>query len=267
MKICRFSTDLAAEPIAPPGAPGVFWGLLEDNQVRALEGPPFGGPRPVGPSHDLEKVRLLPPCWPSKIVCLGRNYVEHARELDHDVPAEPLIFLKPLSAVITTGDTILYPEDSERLDHEGEIGLVIGRRCRRLGPQEPWAPYIFGYTCFNDITARDLQKKDAQWTRGKGFDTFCSFGPVISTDMDPAKLEVRTYLNGQLRQRGGVSEMIFGFDTMLRFISRVMTLEPGDLIATGTPAGVGPMQVGDTVEVVIEGVGVLRNRVGVSPQP
>lgn len=261
MKICRFSTDPNVAPTVAPGTPGVYWGLLEGNQVRALEGPPFEEQRPSGAVYALDRVRLLPPCWPSKIVCLGRNYAEHARELDHEVPAEPLIFLKPPSSVITGGDTIIYPEDSQRLDHEGEIGVVIGRRCRHLRAGRPAAPYIFGFTCVNDITARDLQKKDGQWTRGKGFDTFCSFGPVISTGLDPAKLEVRTYLNGELRQRGTVSEMLFGFDAILAYISRVMTLEPGDLIATGTPAGVGPMGVGDTVEVVIEGVGALRNRV------
>lgn len=272
MKVCRFSTNADAPPTVPPGAPGVFWGLMEDGKVRALENSPFSAPDggskalPVtGPSYSLDQVRLLPPCWPSKIVCLGRNYVEHARELDNPIPAEPLIFLKPPSSMIATGDTIVYAEDSSRVDHEGEIALVIGRRCRHLGAGEPAAPYIFGYTCCNDVTARDLQRKDGQWTRSKGFDTFCPFGPVISTDVDPAQLEVRTYLNGALRQHGKVADMIFNFDAIVRFVSRVMTLEPGDLIATGSPAGVGPMNIGDTVEVVIEGIGVLRNKVGRLP--
>lgn len=268
MRICRFSTRLHASPAAPPGAPGVFWGLLEEGGVRVLEDSPFSAsewlskaPSAAGPSYSLEHVRLLPPCWPSKIVCIGRNYVEHARELDNPLPAEPLIFLKPPSSMIATNDHIVYAEDSSRVDHEGEIALVIGRRCRHLGANEPAAPYIFGYTCLNDVTARDLQRKDGQWTRGKGFDTFCPLGPVISTDIDPAQLEVRTYLNGDLRQHGQVADMIFNFDVIVRFISRVMTLEPGDVIATGSPAGVGPMSVGDTVEVAIEGVGRLRNEI------
>ena len=266
MKICRFSTNLGVEPTVPPGAPGVFWGLLEDNRLRPLEGSPFEQQRPAGPSHDRDKVRLLPPCWPSKIVCLGRNYAEHARELEHDIPSEPLIFMKPPSAMIAAGDTIVYPEDSARVDYEGEIALVMGRRCRGLGPGETVSPYVFGYTCLNDVTARDLQRKDGQWTRAKGFDTFCPFGPVIATDVDPTKLEVRTYWNGELRQRGSVSQMLFGFDVILRYVSRVMTLEPGDLIASGTPAGVGPMNIGDTVEVVIDGIGVLRNTLGAGPR-
>lgn len=260
MKLCRFSTDFRTPPTAADG-PGIHYGALEEKEIRVLEGNPFGQYRLTDVRHSVDQVKLLPPCVPSKIVCVGRNYAEHARELQNEVPGEPLLFLKPPSSVIATGDAILYPPDSQRVDHEGEIAVVIGRRCRRLAATEPAAPYIFGYTCLNDVTARDLQRKDGQWTRGKGFDTFCAFGPVIRTDADPASLEVRTFRNGELRQRGHVSQMIFPMDVLLRFISRVMTLEPGDLIATGTPAGVGPIEVGDTVEVVIEGIGVLRNRV------
>ncbi len=260
MRLCRFSTNLQTRPTAAAG-PDVFYGALEGKVIRTLEGDPFDGYAFTDTWRNLDQVKLLPPCVPSKIVCIGRNYVEHARELQNEVPEEPLIFLKPPSSVITTGDEIVYPPESQRVDHEGEIGVVIGRRCHRLGPDQPAAPYIFGYTCVNDVTARDLQRKDGQWTRGKGFDTFCSFGPVISTDVDPANLEVRTWRNGQLRQCGHVSQMIFPVDVLVRYISRVMTLEAGDLIATGTPAGVGPCEVGDVVEVVIEGIGVLRNRV------
>jgi 2-keto-4-pentenoate hydratase/2-oxohepta-3-ene-1,7-dioic acid hydratase in catechol pathway len=260
MKLCRFSTDFTVRPTAKAG-PSIHYGALEEKVVRVIVGDPFGQHQVGDASYYLDQVRLLPPCLPSKIVCLGKNYLEHAREMEGQAPEEPLIFLKPPSAINTTGYDIVYPPQSHRVDHEGEIGVVIGRPCCRLGPEEPVAPYIYGYTCVNDVTARDLQKKDGQWTRAKGFDTFCSFGPVISTDVDPGKLEVRTSLNGQVQQCGNVSQMIFPIDAVIRFISRVMTLEPGDLIATGTPAGVSPMQPGDTVEVSIEGIGVLRNRV------
>ncbi len=262
MKYLRFSTGLNTEPTAPPATPGVFWGVLEGEQVRALDGPPFGEHHTTGQAYKLDQVRLLPPCWPSKIICVGRNYVAHAKELDHDVPTSPLIFSKPPSSLIAHGDTIQYPEDVGRLDYEGEIAIVMGRRLRHLRADEPGASYIFGYTCLNDVTGRDLQNKDGQWTRAKGFDTFCPLGPVIATDLDPTQLEVRSFLNGQQKQQGHVSQMIFNFDVVLRYISRVMTLEPGDVIATGTPAGVGPMVTGDTVEVAIEGIGVLRNKVG-----
>lgn len=265
MKLCRFSTDPKIPPTARDAATARD-GALEGSVIREIEGDPFGSDWAFTDDwHNGASVRLLPPCVPSKIVCVGRNYVEHAKELDNPLPAEPLLFLKPPSSVITSGDVIFYPGESERVDHEGEIGVVIGRRCRRLGTHESAAAYIFGYTCVNDVTARDLQRKDSQWTRGKGFDTFCAFGPVIQTELDASTLEVRTLRNGELRQCGHVSQMIFSIDAIVRYISQVMTLEPGDLIATGTPAGVGPLEPGDTVEVVIEGVGVLRNRVEKEP--
>jgi 2-keto-4-pentenoate hydratase/2-oxohepta-3-ene-1,7-dioic acid hydratase in catechol pathway len=260
MKLCRFSTDFNERPTAVAG-PHIYYGMLEGEAIRVLTGWPSGEHAFTDAVYNPDQVRLLPPCVPSKIVCVGRNYLEHARELDNEVPTEPLIFLKPPSAAITAGYDIVYPPQSQRVDHEGEIGVVIRRRCRRLAADEDVTPYIFGYTCVNDITARDLQKKDGQWTRAKGFDTFCSFGPVIATDADPTQLEVRTSVNGELRQRGHASQMIFPIDVVVRFISQVMTLEPGDLIATGTPAGIGPMKPGDTVEVAIEGIGVLRNTV------
>jgi 2-keto-4-pentenoate hydratase/2-oxohepta-3-ene-1,7-dioic acid hydratase in catechol pathway len=205
---------------------------------------------------------LLPPCAPSKIVCVGRNYLEHARELGNEPPAEPLIFMKPPSSLIASGDSIVYPAASQRVDFEGELGLVIGRRARNVRRDDALS-YILGYTCVNDVTARDLQKKDGQWTRGKGFDTFCAVGPcmVPKEDLDFSKLRVRTLVNGEVKQDGPVSDMIFSLDVILEYVSAFMTLEPGDLIATGTPPGVGPLVPGDTVRIEIDGIGVLENPV------
>jgi 2-keto-4-pentenoate hydratase/2-oxohepta-3-ene-1,7-dioic acid hydratase in catechol pathway len=211
----------------------------------------------------LSSVRLLAPSRPSKIVCIGRNYREHAKELNHPIPLEPLIFLKPPSSVIAPGDEIRRPHRlSQRVDHEGELGVVIGKRCFGLSESEDVRPYILGYTCVNDVTARDLQNKDGQWTRAKGFDTFCPFGPVVAEGLDPwAGVHLETRVNGQVRQSGTTVDFLFPLDVIVRFISQVMTLEPGDLIATGTPAGVGPLQAGDMVEVTVEGLGTLRNPV------
>lgn len=213
-------------------------------------------------SIDLSTVRLLPPCAPSKIVCVGRNYPEHAKELGNEVPAEPLIFLKPPSSLIASGDAIVYPSNSQRVDHEGELGVIIGRRARKVRPEEAME-YVLGYTCVNDITARDLQKKDGQWTRGKGFDTFCAVGPcmVAKEDLPLAELRIVTRLDGEVKQEGSVADMMFPVDAIISYISAFMTLEPGDLIATGTPPGVGPMQPGSTVHVEISGIGVLENPV------
>jgi 2-keto-4-pentenoate hydratase/2-oxohepta-3-ene-1,7-dioic acid hydratase in catechol pathway len=211
----------------------------------------------------LSAVRLLAPSEPSKIVCIGRNYREHAKELNHPIPTEPLFFLKPPSSVIGTGDQIRRPNVlSQRVDHEGELGVVVGKQCYRLRERDDVRPYILGYTCINDVTARDLQEKDGQWTRAKGFDTFCPVGPVVAEQLDPWKgVGVQTRVNGQLRQDGTTADFLFPLDVLIRFISQVMTLVPGDLIATGTPAGVGPLQPGDTVEVTVEGVGTLKNSV------
>ena len=211
----------------------------------------------------LSAVRLLAPAEPSKIVCIGRNYREHAKELHHAIPTEPLIFLKPPSAVIGTDAEIRRPNAlSQRVDYEGELGVVIGKRCYRLRENDDVRPYILGYTCINDVTARDLQEKDGQWSRAKGFDTFCPVGPVVADGLDPWKgIAVQTRVNGQVRQDGTTADFIFPLDLLIRFISQVMTLEPGDLIATGTPAGVGPLQPGDRVEVSVEGVGTLTNSV------
>jgi 2-keto-4-pentenoate hydratase/2-oxohepta-3-ene-1,7-dioic acid hydratase in catechol pathway len=198
---------------------------------------------------------------PSKIVCVGRNYVEHARELGNEVPERPLIFLKPPSALVGDGEAIVLPRASERVEHEGEIAVVVGRTARGVAAGEAWE-YVAGIAPLNDVTARDLQKTDGQWTRAKGFDTFCPMGTVVPLDgVDLAALEVVCRVNGQEQQRGRVSEMAFDIPTLLQYISSVMTLEPGDVIATGTPAGVGPLAPGDVVEVEIPGVGVLRNPV------
>jgi 2-keto-4-pentenoate hydratase/2-oxohepta-3-ene-1,7-dioic acid hydratase in catechol pathway len=206
--------------------------------------------------------RLLPPCAPSKIVCVGRNYLEHARELGNEPPAEPLIFLKPPSSLIASRDAIVYPPLSQRVDFEGELGLVIGRRARHVRRADALS-YIRGYTCVNDVTARDLQKKDGQWTRGKGFDTFCAVGPCLVEpgDVDFAALRVRTRMDGEVKQDGSVRDMIFPLDVIIEYITAFMTLEPGDLIATGTPPGVGPMSPGSVVRVEIDGIGALENPV------
>jgi 2-keto-4-pentenoate hydratase/2-oxohepta-3-ene-1,7-dioic acid hydratase in catechol pathway len=210
----------------------------------------------------LTEAVLLAPVAPSKIVCIGRNYREHAAELGNDVPPEPLIFLKPPSAVIAPEQTIVRPKISARVDHEGELGVVIGKECRTLRVDEDVRPYILGYTCVNDVTARDLQKKDGQWSRAKGFDTFCPVGPVVADDLDPwAGLDVETRVNGETRQHGNTRDFIFALDVVIRHIAQVMTLLPGDLIATGTPSGVGPLLAGDGVEVTVQGVGTLRNLV------
>jgi 2-keto-4-pentenoate hydratase/2-oxohepta-3-ene-1,7-dioic acid hydratase in catechol pathway len=213
-------------------------------------------------TFDNTEPRLLPSCRPSKIVCVGRNYVEHAKELGNPVPSEPLIFLKPPSALIDSGQPIVYPAISEFLSYEGELGVVIGRRARRLKSEEA-DDYIFGYTCVNDVTARDLQKKDGQWARAKGFDTFCPAGPFIvpKDQVDRERLRVRTFVDGEKKQDAPIHDMIFSVPVLVEFITRFMTLEPGDLIATGTPPGVGPLQVGNVVRVEIEGVGAIENAV------
>ena len=215
----------------------------------------------TGQSWPLKEVRLLPPVSPSKIVCVGRNYADHIKELDNPTPPEPLIFLKPPSSIIGPEEPILLPSISKRVDHEGELAVVIGRTCSQLREEDAIEPYILGYTCLNDVTARDLQNKDVQFTRAKGFDTFCSIGPLIETSLDLSTTRVETFVNGTRRQSGAVTDMIFPVDVIIRWISRMMTLMPGDIIATGTPAGVGPLAPGDVVEVVVSGIGTLRNPV------
>lgn len=207
----------------------------------------------------IEDVELLAPCQPSKIVCVGLNYVEHARELKMLLPDEPVIFLKPPSAAIGPGAEIVVPKSSQRVDYEGELGVVIGKRCKSIAADDA-EKHILGYTCFNDVTARDLQQKDGQWTRAKSFDTFAPFGPWIAS-IDPKDADIKTRVNGEVKQSSNTSDLIFGVPSLVEFISNIMTLEPGDIIATGTPPGVGPLEKGDVVEVEIEGIGLLKNRV------
>lgn len=208
----------------------------------------------------LTEAELLAPVTPSKIVCVGRNYRDHAKELGNEVPVEPLLFFKPPSSLLAHKGTVLMPPQSERVDFEGELALVIGKRASRLGNDADWRSYVRGYTIANDVTARDLQKKDGQWTRAKGFDTFCPVGPVVSDGLDVAKgVTVETRLNGEVKQHGSTLDFIFSIPALLSYITAAITLEPGDLLLTGTPAGVGPVKAGDTVQVLIDGLGVLSN--------
>jgi 2-keto-4-pentenoate hydratase/2-oxohepta-3-ene-1,7-dioic acid hydratase in catechol pathway len=209
----------------------------------------------------LASVRLLPPCTPQSIVAIGRNYREHAAEMEETLPVEPLVFLKPVTTLIGAGEAIVYPSwATENLHYEGELAVVIGRTCYRVG-EEDAMEYVRGFTCANDVTARDLQRRDGQWARGKGFDTFCPLGPILAEDIDPSDLTITTRLNGEVRQQSSTSQLIFGVPRLISHVSAFMTLMPGDIILTGTPAGVGPMQPGDVVEVEIEGIGILRNPV------
>jgi 2-keto-4-pentenoate hydratase/2-oxohepta-3-ene-1,7-dioic acid hydratase in catechol pathway len=244
---------------APPRS-----GWVYEDRVGPVEGDPLGEFNRLEASLPLASVRLLPPVLPSKIVCIGRNYAAHAREHDADIPEVPLIFLKPPSSIIGPGDTILLPPQSGQVEHEGELVVVIGRKTRWVAPEEA-RPVIFGYTVGNDVTARDLQRRDGQWTRGKGFDTFCAYGPWVETDFDPSDALVTCHVNGEMRQMASTQDMIFNVSQLIAFISSVMTLEPGDLIFTGTPAGVSPLRPGDTVEVKVEGIGVLSNPVAAEP--
>src|SRR5688572_3279381 len=217
-------------------------------------------------SIPLDDVTLLAPVVPSKIVCVGRNYREHAAELGNKMPEEPLLFLKAPSSIIGDGEAIVLPAASERVEHEGELGVVIAKRTRQISDHEEPLSYVLGYTCVNDVTARDLQRKDVQFTRAKSFDTFCPVGPLIVTDVDPSDLQVTTRVNGEVRQQGRTSAMAFPVAYLVRYISRIMTLYPGDLISTGTPAGVSALRDGDSVEVEVEGVGTLRNQVRSTPR-
>ncbi len=237
-----------------------FHALLEDDRVRELSGEPFTGSSRAGDIRPLDGLIWLPPCTPQKIVCVGRNYRAHVAELGNRVPDEPLLFLKPPSALLPHRGVIRLPSVSQRVDHEGEIAVVIGRTARRV-PESRALEQVFGYTCLNDVTARDLQRLDVQFTRAKGFDTFCPVGPSIAAGLDYETLTVRTLVNGVLRQSGEAAEMMFGIPALVSYVSEIMTLAPGDLIATGTPEGVGPLAAGDEVTVSIDGIGDLVNRV------
>jgi 2-keto-4-pentenoate hydratase/2-oxohepta-3-ene-1,7-dioic acid hydratase in catechol pathway len=263
MKYCRFQLNAQA-----------YYGLVEsvggrDAIVRILLTPPEDA------DGDMESLRtrridaiplaeavLLPPVRPSKIVCIGRNYREHAAELGHEVPKEPLLFLKATSALLAPEGIVRRPRISERVDFEGELAVVIGKTCYQPAPDADIRQYILGYTCVNDVTARDLQTKDGQWSRAKGFDTFCPVGPLVTDEIDPwAGIGVETRVNGAVRQQGNTRDLIFALDVVIRHIAQAMTLFPGDLIPTGTPSGVGPLLAGEVVEVTVEGVGTLRNTV------
>jgi 2-keto-4-pentenoate hydratase/2-oxohepta-3-ene-1,7-dioic acid hydratase in catechol pathway len=264
MKIARVQPLLCAAPLPHQESRASLapaFAVLEGDIAWEIDGPFAGARKRTGRSWPLAEVRLAAPIVPTKVVCQGRNYVEHAAELNNPVPKEPLIFLKPPSSVIGPEEPILLPPISKRVDYEGEIAAVIGRTCSRLAEGDAVAPYLLGYTCLNDVTARDLQKADGRFTRAKGFDTFCPLGPVIETELDLAAASIATRVNGERRQFGRASEMIFSVDAIIRWVSRIMTLEPGDVVATGTPAGVGPLAPGDVVEVTVTGIGTLRNPV------
>ena len=269
MKLCRFqplefpAKELSRSP--HPFHPQARAGIVEDGAVFEIRGELWGERERTGASWPLNSVKLLPPSSPSKIVCVGRNYFEHAKELGNEAPKEPLIFLKPPSSVIAPEEPIVLPRVSQRVDYEGELAIIIGRRCYQPRAGESVLPCILGYTCLNEVTARDLQKLDVQFTRAKGFDTFCPFGPVLETSLDLTKATVETFVNGSRKQYGYTSQMIFSLDVIIRFVAQVMTLEPGDVIATGTPSGVGPLSSGDVVEVSVSGIGSLRNPV-IGPQ-
>lgn len=236
------------------------YGWILDDRVGRIDGDPFGNYRRREADLPLNEVRLLAPTLPTKIICVGHNYVDHIKEREVETPKLPLIFLKPLSSIINPGDPIVLPVQSNRVDHEAELVAVIGKRGRRITAENA-RDHIFGYTIGNDVTARDLQKEDKQWTRGKGFDTFCPFGPWIDSDFDASDALITCKVNGQPRQMGSTRDMIFNVDAQVAFISSFMTLEPGDIIFTGTPVGIGPLVKGDEVVVEIEGLGKLVNPV------
>jgi len=236
------------------------FGLLSGDQIAVIHGDIFGEHQLTGQTYPLSEVQLLTPCQPSKVVCVGLNYRKHALELGMKLPGEPVIFLKPTTALLPPGGDIVYWPTVGQLDYEGEFAIVIGQQCHQVAEADAMQ-YIFGYTVANDVTARDLQSKDIQWSRAKSFDTFCPLGPSIVTGVDASDLALRTFLNGKLKQDGRTSDVIFSIPYMVSFVSQVMTLYPGDVILTGTPSGIGPMQVGDEVTIEIEGLGALTNRV------
>ena len=236
------------------------YGILTGNTITEIEGKPFRHIKKLRNHHNLKDVTLLPPCAPTKIIALGLNYNEHAKELGMEIPSSPLTFIKPSTSVVGHGCNIVYPSASAQVDYEGELAAVIKKAAWRVATEDA-LDYVLGYCCFNDVTARDLQSQDGQWTRAKGFDTFSAIGPWIETELDPKNLTLETYLNGELKQRGNTADLIYSLAEIINFISHVMTLLPGDVIATGTPPGIGPMYPGDTVEIKIKQIGTLRNKV------
>jgi 2-keto-4-pentenoate hydratase/2-oxohepta-3-ene-1,7-dioic acid hydratase in catechol pathway len=249
MKTVRFKVDETEH-----------YGILDGNVITKLAQEPYDRIMPLDKTYDLNEVKLLAPCTPTKIVALGLNYKSHAEETHNPVPESPIIFIKPTTCIIGPEDNIVYPPSTTRVDYECELGVVIGKRMR-MAAIDDVLDYVFGYTCVNDVTARDHQRDDVQWTRGKGHDTFGPIGPCIETELDPGNVVVSTYLNNELKQQQNTSDLIFSVPEMISFISGVMTLLPGDIIATGTPSGIGPMKPGDTVEIKIDPIGVLRNYV------
>jgi 2-keto-4-pentenoate hydratase/2-oxohepta-3-ene-1,7-dioic acid hydratase in catechol pathway len=266
VRIARFTTGEEPQYGIVTGAVDEFGQPDEDTTIVALAGDPlYVGIKLLAEEHKLSEVRLLAPVLPrSKVVGIGRNYADHAAEMGNELPSEPLLFLKPNTSVVGPGDQIFYPAQSQRVDYEGELAVVIGRICRDV-PVEKATDVIHGYTIGNDVTARDLQKSDVQFTRAKGFDSFCPLGPWIETDLDPQTfadgVKIQTHLNGDLVQDGTTADLVFDIPTLIAYVSSVMTLLPGDVILTGTPAGVGPMQVGDEIEVSVAGIGTLTNKV------
>lgn len=249
MKICRFIGPDSTE----------HFGLVNGDILKELKDSPFSSLSASGRTYKISEVKILPPCCPTKIVAIGLNYRDHAEEMKKQIPSEPMLFLKPSTSIIGHEDHIVYPSHmSTRVDFEGELAVVIGKTAKKV-PSNKSKDYILGYTCMNDVTARDLQSRDIQFTRAKGFDTFAPLGPVIETELDASDLRIRTYLNGVLKQDSRTSNLIFSVPELLSFISNVMTLHPGDIISTGTPSGIAPMNPGDTVEIEIEGIGKLKN--------
>jgi 2-keto-4-pentenoate hydratase/2-oxohepta-3-ene-1,7-dioic acid hydratase in catechol pathway len=253
MKIIRFQYDQ-----------NIYYGRLDGETVSILGGSPFEDPGAINHfkagALKLKDVKLLAPCQPTKIVCLGLNYRSHAAEFQQKLPDLPLLFIKPPSAVIGPEDNIVLPPNPERIDYECELGVVIGKKAKNVAERD-FASYVLGYTCFNDVTDRIAQARDGQWTRAKGYDTFAPLGPCIETEVSPSNLRVETILNGEIKQSGRTVDLIFDVPKLVSFISGIMTLMPGDIIATGTPEGIGPLKAGDTVEIRAEGIGTLRNRV------
>jgi 2-keto-4-pentenoate hydratase/2-oxohepta-3-ene-1,7-dioic acid hydratase in catechol pathway len=256
VRICRFSHegDVSFGVVEGPGDDPA------DLVVHAMAGHPFAPMQPTGVQHPLSAVRLLAPVLPSKVVCIGKNYADHVAEMGGEAPAAPVTFLKPSTSVVGPGDPVVLPRDSERVDHEAELAVVIGRLCREV-PRERVADVVLGYTVGNDVTARDHQRADGQWTRGKGHDTFCPLGPWVETELDPADLRVTCSVDGELRQDGRTSQLLHDVGAVIEWVTAFMTLLPGDVVLTGTPAGVGPLHPGATVTATVEGVGSLVNPV------
>ena len=237
-----------------------FYAVLDGEYVLPLKKEPFTFIEYTGECLRRDRIRLLAPCEPTKIVAVGKNYREHAAEMNEGFPTEPLLFIKPSTCIVGDGDDVVYPAQSKRVDYEAELGVVIGKKAHEVELGHA-AEYIFGYICLNDVTARDIQKGDGQWTRGKGFDTFCPIGPWIETELDAGNTRIRSILNGEVRQDSTTAMMTHSIDKLICYMSACMTLLPGDIIATGTPEGIGPMQRGDVIEVEIEGIGTLKNRI------